>query len=414
MTHSGARYSVTAALLMALSVAPAAAQARDAETGIIDQVQLGDVWANMNVELPDPTAEAAVTATAVGNTAAAQRNSGNVTSETYQVFGADSVSESALSGERADTAVVTSTAYGNAASGGTSEGTDRYYAEQSASGAVTASSGIGLRGTVDTSSATTAIANVSATDNAYGTQGADQGQYSEANVSARTEADITTADNSATFATTAGANATSATGYTSTNYNRARQAAAEGSSVDAVTEASVAEGKDVTAVTTGFGNSASVINEWGYAALGLEGAPTEQSNDASINAETDLTLGDWSGYATASAYGVGNSALISNTGSDTAIYADQYNGGTVTSEARFTGQSATGGIGVLSSTAIGNATTASLCNYCGSDSSAGGSISQVNAGQVRAYGRSQTGSTGAVIGAATAVGNAATLQSTGN
>ena len=127
---------------------------------------------------------------------------------------------------------------------------------------------------------------------------------------------------------------------------------------------------------------------------------------------SDVTLDHWSGYATASSYGVGNSALISNVGSDTAIYANQTNDGTVGSQASFSGQSWVGGTGMVSATSIGNAATATVCNYC-SDAAVGGRINQTNNGQVYAYGQATSVYGNGIYGSATAIGNSATLQSAG-
>lgn len=408
MTGITTRVTTLTALGLAMSIAAATAQ----DSGTIDQVQLGDVWSDMDVYVPEQTSEAVSTSTALGNNAAALRISGDVSSEISQDFDATASATNRLRGYSAGIAVATTTAYGNAASGGTDEGTNSYRVTQNASGLVEARTDIELPGAGEMASATTAIANVSSTDNNFGASVADQVQESSADVIARTDADMCCDGYYASFATTAGANATSATGYTSTSTNRARQTTAAGSSVQASTDVYMNDGTNVSAVTSAFGNSATVHNEWGYATLGQEGAPVEQLNGADIEAQSYVTLDHWSGYATSSAYGVGNSALISNVGSDTAIYADQTNDGTVGSQASFTGQSWTGGTGMVSATSIGNAATATVCNYC-SDAAVGGRINQTNNGQVYAYGRAASTYGNAIYGSATAIGNAATLQSAG-
>ena len=309
-------------------------------------------------------------------------------------------------------AVATTTSYGNAAQGGTDYGSNAYYADQTASGLVEAYTDIELLGASELASATTAIANVSSTDNNYGESDASQVQQSSADVIAETDADMCCDGYYASFATSAGANATSSTGYTSTNINRVQQETAAGSSVQAATDVYMNDGNNVSAVTNAFGNSATVYNEWGYASLGQEGEPVEQRNGADIDAQTYVTLDHWSGYATASSYGVGNSALISNVGSDTAIYANQTNDGTVGSQASFSGQSWVGDTGMVSATSIGNAATATVCNYC-SDAAVGGRINQTNSGQVYAYGQATSVYGNGIYGSATAIGNSATLQSAG-
>ncbi|MGB3625486.1 MAG: holdfast anchor protein HfaD [Henriciella sp.] len=403
-------------LLMALSLSTSAfALAQDAaETGTIDQVQMGDVWSDMDVSVPEYTPEVSSTSVAMGNSAAAVRGTGDVNAQISQNFDAAATATNRLRGYSAGSAAATTTSYGNAVTGGTNYGTNYTWAkEQVASGNIAASSDIELLGGATITSATTAMANISSTDTNFGNNYADQYQYSSADVEAETDADMCCDGYAATFVTTAGANATSSTGYTTTNYNRALQTTESGSNVRAVTDVYMNDGTNVTAATTGFGNSATVQNEWGYATLGLEGAPTTQVNGADVDAQTYVTLDHWSGSATASASGVGNSALISNIGSDTVIYADQTNNGTVGAQASLTGESWTGETGVVTSSAIGNAATATVCNYC-SDGAVGGQINQTNSGSVYATGSAQTAYGGAIYGSATAVGNSATLQSVGD
>ena len=83
-----------------------------------------------------------------------------------------------------------------------------------------------------------------------------------------------------------------------------------------------------------------------------------------MDANTTVSLDDWSGDANASAYGVGNSALVANVGSDTSLYAIQSNYGAVTANASLSG-GRNDGTGTVNATAIGNAATATLCNACG-------------------------------------------------
>ena len=431
MPKTAATYSVLLALALS---APAMASAQDRQyipymadsadgagaesgsqisSGTIDQVQFGDVWSQMDVQLPDHTPDAVSTSTSVGNLANATLKSGDVDSEVRQSFDAVSRATNNLEGYSAGTAVSTTTAYANASSGGTSYGSNSYFAQQDAEGTVDAYSRVDLFQTNQAAGATTAIANVSTSDNYDGFSISDQTQYSNADVTAETDADVYQNGTSASFATTAGGNASSSTGYTSTDYNRALQRTESGTRVSASTDVYMRDGTNVTAATNSFGNSATVNNEWGYATLGVDGEDTVQENNADIDAQSYVTLDQWNGYATSSAYGVGNSALISNVGSDTVMYADQTNSGTVTSYAKLEGASWSGGAGILTSTAIGNAATATVCNYC-SEASVGGRINQTNSANINAYGQANTSYGGVVQGSATAVGNAATLQSLGN
>ena len=247
----------------------------------------------------------------------------------------------------------------------------------------------------------------------YGKNAAFQIQESNGSVDATTDVDMCCDGTSASFATTAGGNAMSSTGTTSTNINGAVQTTSAGETITASSNVYMGYGHNVLAATTGFGNSATLHNEWGYASLGREGSELFQGNDSDVDAQSYVTLDEWSGYASSSAYGVGNAAEISNIGSDTGLYAIQTNFGAVDSTASLDGTSTYDGDGIVTATSIGNAATATLCNICG-DATLHGQTQQYNAGTVTARGSASVGQSGHVFGSATAVGNSSTYQSNGH
>ncbi len=381
---------------------------------VIDQVQLGNVWSGMSVDVPNDTADAVSTSTAVGNAAAGLVKSGDVQVAITQTLDGNVEAQNTLSGYSAGTAIATTTAYGNASTGGTWMGSTDYDARQVSNGNVSADTRISLAGANQIATATTAIANVSVPSNEYGENAAYTEQESNGSVSSNTTAVMCCDNTSATFVTTAGANAVSSNGWTSTNITGAVQTTAAGQTVQAASDLYMGDGNDVLVATTGFGNSATLQNEWGYASLGQQGAELYQENGSNIDTQTYVTLDHWSGYASASAYGVGNSGLISNIGSDTAAYAVQDNSGTIYTSANLTGNSSVGGTGIVNATSIGNAITATLCNYCDSDSVLAGGVRQINSGQVIARGTAFIPNSGGIFGSATAVGNSATFQSSGD
>ena len=407
-----------AAAVAALLTGPAFGWGEDDEQPVsvvvIDQVQLGDVWSGMSVDVPNYTSDAVSTSTAVGNAAAGLVMSGDVQVEVTQTLDGNVDAENALTGYSAGTAIATTTAYGNATTGGTWMGNTYYDAQQVSNGNVSADTTISLAGANQIATATTAIANVSVPSNEYGENAAFTEQESNGSVSSNTTAVMCCDNTSATFVTTAGANAVSSNGWTSTNITGAVQTTAAGQTVQAASDVYMGDGNDVLVATTGFGNSATLQNEWGYASLGQEGAELYQDNGSDIDTQTYVTLDHWSGYASASAYGVGNSGLISNIGSDTAAYAVQDNSGTVYTSASFTGNSSVGGTGIVNATSIGNAVTATLCNLCSGDSVLSGGVRQTNSGQVIARGTAFVPNSGGIYGSATAVGNSATFQSNGD
>jgi len=380
---------------------------------VIDQVQLNNVWSDMTVEVPHYAPDAVSTSTAVGNAAAGLVMSGDIDLDVYQTLEGNVGAENRLSGYSAGTAIATTTAYGNSSTGGTWEGTTFYRAEQVSNGDVSAYTDVDLAGANQIATSTTAIANVSVPSNEHGTNRGFQIQESNGSVIAETDIDMCCDGTSATFTTTAGANAVSSTGLSSTNFNGAVQTTAAGETVQSYTDVYMGDGHNVLAASTGFGNSASVHNQYGYATLGRDGSELFQSNGSDIDAQTYVTLDHWSGYGSATAYGVGNSALISNSVSDTGLFANQENTGQVYTQAQFTGQSMVGGTAVLNATSIGKASTAILCNTCG-DAVLQGGVNQVNSGQVIARGQAFVPNSGGIYGSATAVGNSATFESRGH
>lgn len=408
--RSSKRMSLVALAVALAANATAHAQSSDAT---IEQVQLENVWSEMQVEITDYAWEASSTSAAVGNAAAGLVTTGDVTLHTDQVLDGDVTADNQLIGGTAGLAFATTTAYGNSTTGGTWSGNTYYRADQESNGDVAANTRVDMEGANNIATATTAIANVSVPANEWGTNSAFQTQESNGSVTATTDVDMCCDGSSASFGTTAGGNAVSATGSTSTNFVGAVQSTAAGETIAATGDVYMGDGYNVLNSTTAFGNSAAVHNEWGYATLGRDGSEVYQSNGSTIDAQSYVTLDNWNGYATSSAYGVGNAATISNVGSDTGLYANQNNYGDVASTATFTGGTSDGGAGIVTSTAIGNAATGTLCNICG-DAALHGQTQQYNSGAIVAQGRATVGQTGSVFGSATAVGNSATYQSNGD
>lgn len=397
---------------VALLAPPALSEGQPATVEIV-QVQLNDVWSDMTVVIPETAWEATSTSTAVGNAAAGLVMQGTVDLDATQTLEGDVRADNQVLGGTAGLAVATTTAYGNSTTGGTWSGDNYYRAEQVSNGDVSANTRVDIERANNIATATTGIANVSVPTDEWGTNAAFQIQESNGSVEATTDVDMCCDGTSASFATTAGGNAVSSTGTTSTNYNGAVQTTASGETITASSDVYMGYGHNVLTATTGFGNSATVHNEWGYATLGRDGSELYQGNDSDIDAQSYVTLDEWSGYASSSAYGVGNAAEISNVGSDTGLYAIQNNTGSVYSEASLNGTSSYDGDGIVTATSIGNAATATLCNICG-DASLHGQTQQYNSGSVIARGSATIGQSGSVFGSATAVGNSSTYQSNGH
>ena len=165
---------------------------------------------------------------------------------------------------------------------------------------------------------------------------------------------------------------------------------------------------DASGNATANANAVTIDNQWGYV-----NARVAQSSSAQVSADSYVTIGgDFLGFGSAGAYGVGNQALISNVGSDTVIDTAQDNSGDISANAAFSGE---GGVSALaSSAAYGNYVNASLCAYCDENvPSMMASNSQSNSGDVRSTSTVSSQSAGTVATTSTAIGNAATYQTRG-
>ena len=136
----------------------------------------------------------------------------------------------------------------------------------------------------------------------------------------------------------------------------------------------------------------------------------DQRATANVDASSYVTLGgDFLGFASSGAYGVGNQAIVSNVGSDTVMDVTQDNAGDISANAATAGE---GGVMALaSSAAYGNSVSGSLCAYCDTNvPSLQASADQTNSGDVRATATVNTPRAATVGATATAIGNAATYQ----
>tara|TARA_Y100000052_G_scaffold1389_1_gene1097 strand:- start:1425 stop:2687 length:1263 start_codon:yes stop_codon:yes gene_type:complete len=405
--------------LFALTGLPALAQedfpdpSPDADVVVIDQVQLSDVFANMNVVVIGNAEGADAVATATGNTTSANSHNNDLDFDAVQQQDGSVTAISTISGGTvygAPARTVT-TAYGNAASSSTTNGTDFSMVTQTSNADVGAYSDIELDGADDVSAITTATANVNSYSTENGTNRGFQTQTGNADVTAVTEANLYYNGNSASIGSTATGNSVSSYGSTTTSFNGAVQVMDFDTRVSAYTDTYIGTANNVAVSATAAANNVKVENEWGYATLGREPSEVYQGNGADVQAEASLTLTDWNGSSGSTAYGVGNSALISNVGSDTALYANQENFGNVDSAAYFSGGNTDGSVGYASATSIGNAATATLCYSCGQDNVLFGRTNQTNYSNTTASAYVEGGNGGYLSGAATAVGNSATYHS---
>ena len=403
---------MSAATAAALLAPAATAWEEDTSYVYVDQVQLDEVWSKLNVHVDNHTdGDIAVGATSVGNTASGLISSGDIVYSAKQEMHGDTGAVTNVGGgDVGGNLYASTTAYANASTAGTWDGNLGYRAEQFNSGDVRATTNINVNNVGAAATTTTAIANVSTPEAEFGDNKSYSEQTNTGSSFAATNATVCCDSESANFSTIAGGNAVSSVGSSSTVINGAVQQQDFDTNIQATSQVHVVYATDVTSSSTAAANSYTLHNEWGYATLGREESPLYQGNGADVQAASLVQLDDWNGHGVSTSYGVGNSALIANAASDTGLYANQENAGNVTSYASLSGSSFTGGTGVVHSTAIGNAATATLCTECG-DAALHGRINQLNTGATYAGADIYTGHAGNIYGSATAVGNSATFAS---
>ena len=229
------------------------------------------------------------------------------------------------------------------------------------------------------------------------------GQYNGAAINSNSIVEACCNDISVTSGSVAAANSARWGGETATIYADVDQK--NYADVNATSSVAIDSGTNVTSAAAAGGNLAEIQNKWGYAQMN-----GYQENNNAINASSVVQLGDWGGYAVSGANSIGNSALVSNLGSDVTMSMSQYNNGDVNSFASLQGNSSRGGVGAVSSMATGNAMTGYACASCGEGSvKVEGYANQINNGAVNAGTFVNVGTAGPISASATAIGNSATF-----
>jgi hypothetical protein len=231
-------------------------------------------------------------------------------------------------------------------------------------------------------------------------------QESTGSVTANVEADHCCIAGQVVSGAVASANNLTIGSETATVLTDVRQTAT-GDSVSARVDLYSGYAYDASGNATANANSVTVDNQWGYV-----NARIDQQSTANVSADSYVTLGgDFIGFGSAGAYGVGNQAIVANVGSDTAMETIQANSGDISANAALAGS---GGDALASSAAYGNSVTGSLCGDC--DTNVPSLVAyndQTNDGNVSSSARVVAPYARNVAASATAIGNAATYQVTG-
>jgi hypothetical protein len=394
------------ASVAALALIPAIASAQHAPYDVLNgQVQLNDVLGVLNVHVGEGNGLAG-TATAVANNMAAKtvERDMNVDS-TQRLDGNVNAISSIEAGSARGVTLGTAVAAGNIAQ---VEGCCA--STTSAVNQITTyDKSINATSVVRTGSADTIVSATQSTGNTFSGWTANgytkgfAGQYNGATINADSVVEACCNNTSVTSQSVAAANSARWGGESATIYADVDQK--NYADVNATSRVAIHSGTDITGAVSAAGNLAEIQNKWGYSQM-----TGYQENNNAINGASVVQLGEWGGHAVSSANTIGNSALVSNLGSDVTMSMNQHNGGNVTSFAMLEGNSSRGGVGSVSSMATGNAMTGYACASCGSSSvKVEGYTSQYNSGNVTAATHVGVGTAGQINASATAIGNSATF-----
>lgn len=403
-TRTAGRAAGLSLWLCAAATSPALAQASGALNG---QVQLGDVIANQALHVESADTVAAGQAVALGNSATALGQDADLAFTSTQRVGEVLVNaNSSVVVDRSAGPLLNNiaSATGNSSTAGTCCGATTGAVTQTVDpGAVIYANAFSNAGeeSKQASADATAIGNTHGWESANGSISASGTQTQSGRVSADNGVSLPGGTSGlGGYSATAVSNDASAaaTGASSVDLRTAQTVDGEGTHADL--QVTQDHGDTVVAQATTTGNNVTVQSDGGSASL-----TDVQVNGGETTAQSDLRLNGWNS-ASSGAYGVGNSALLDNTGYGTSISNDQTNTGAVTVGASLTGGS--GAEGQVSATAVGNAVSAYACATCNGGVEA--TSRQVNSGAVHATSTFTAGAVGSAASAASAIGNTATFQ----
>lgn len=402
---------LTAAVLSGAAMAaliPVAAMAGEPAPGVIlnGQVNFSDVQGLVVVDAATTHGSAAASL-AAGNQMGARVTQGTGRLDSRQTMSGNTLAYSQTRIDNANGATVSvAQASGNAGQAEVCCGAVTGQASQTASGAaVTAISNVATR------FSDTVASSATASGNAWGISGTssyiDVGvtQTNSSAIYARSQVEGDGNNQALTSGATAVANSNRIASESSTVYSGVLQYNHAATTAESVVLQNF--GTNVTSAASAGGNVAGIDNKWGYAQM-----DGYQENAAPITARSEIYIADWAGFAASGANAIGNSAIVSNLGSDATLGMVQNNfgGGAVSASATLQGNSSTGGVGIASASAIGNAATVYSCASCGDGAvKVEGYVSQYNYAPVTATASVGAGVAGSITASATAVGNSASF-----
>lgn len=404
---------LSAAAFAALATAPALADDKDQEPIIIDQLQLDDVWSNVNVHVERSKQDIVASASAVSNASTVHIDSGSVDARVKQV--SDGGAESNVhiwAGDVSHGQVISSSvATGNSSYVGNWYGDASVHVQQDQIQNVTAQNSVDVEKAWAISTQTTAAANVSEVESDFGDfVEANQKQFADSSVFAASKVDAGYVDGFVQNAAIAAGNSSAAfVGDTPDAWVTGSQVTKGENTITSSAETYVDAAGDVITASAAAGNQLNVSAEDSYTFVGTPGQDYFQGNEADIFAGAHTTVSYVEGVASSSATGVGNSAHISAWGGSTSAATVQNNYGDVGSDVSLNTGDFSGGIGLANASSIGNSFAA-----VAQDGDLSGRAIQTNSGRITATANVRTGTIGSVAATATAIGNSATFEQRAN
>jgi hypothetical protein len=375
------------------------------------QVQLGNITASQPLDVTSVTDQTTATTTATGNAVTAAADSGSLDVQSTQSMQGTATASTELDVESGGSAG--EVALTTAATGNTGEADDLAGApltgdlqQSTGPGAVTASSVInaGDGETGDLTVDTQAIGNTQGV--AVDASTADVGVTQTSTASTTSNSDVTLGytGGDGEFAASAVSNNVTATGLDGASQTLTLNQSMTGGMTQAAQFVAVGQAQTADNAASASANNISVSNDGGPLDV-----TAVQNNQGYVRGQAESTAYAF-GTSTATANGVGNSAIYGETGGTITLNSTQLNGGAGIEAISSSGGSA--GYDLAStSTAMGNAVTGYACSACGgvmNITSSQSNTADVSASAAIPY-AGVAGTARSATSIATAVGNSATF-----
>ena len=400
------------AALVAISTPVASAQTGEKDPGTpvyVDQLQLEDVWSNVQVHVEGSDSHISASGLSAGNSTTTYVGDGAMSVDSTQVNAGETGSAVHVEAEDISDGDVSlsNTASGNASYAGNWFGNADADISQSQTGDVWATTHTELGPAQNIYSQTSAAANTAETVSDFGDRvDVQQEQFSDSNVASSGRVYAGSVDDTLVN-TSIGAGNSSDVAVDSVGEAdiQSNQVTAPDTFVSTTSLTGAAEASNIFTAAHGAGNTLNVTSSYSDTRVGTPGNEVNQDNNAAIltTTYTDITLANQ--IATATATGIGNSAQALALGGALSFSAVQNNTGRLDTFVSLNTGDFNGGTGHASSTAFGNSYGAAVL-----DGTLSGSAIHTNSATIRSSTYVPQGRFGHLSASSTAIGNAASFD----